>query len=494
MSAAFVVRFVQSLAGRLVIILTIGISVSAISSLAVAEHYRLYEFRVFRAERIALSAADVFRRFDEAPGRTRALLDSKDIIGAHSFKGRLPHDPPADELLQAALTKHLSAARQATGYQGRIEDCFGPLTAELKSKFSRRAAGFLPVLPECWVVSGLGLKGGTRTFVAFDMPALRFSRSTTLNPTYLLMIVIAAAILSLLVSHIALRSLRTLTAAAHAFSNDIDAEPIAEAGPADVREAFVAFNIMQNRVREGVRERTRILAAISHDLQTPLTRMRLRFEAIEDSALRQRLVDDLAMMLRLVREGLSLARSSRSADDWTMLDLDSLVASLVDDAVETGLEIRSVTESGATILTRPDALTRVLENLISNAIRYGDRAEISTIQTNTTVRVEIRDNGPGIPDDQLERMFDPFVRGETSRSRETGGAGIGLTIARAQAKTFGGFVELSDLRGGGLLATLTIPRIGGGAAGSDARSGDEPMATRRQACTVPRSDNVYQEG
>ena len=449
--------FATSLAGRLVIILTIGMSVAAISSLAVAERVRQHEFEQFRAERTVLSAADVLRRLDAAPLQARALLEKEGIIGAHVFKGKRRTGEVPDAALTAALARRLTPGREATGFQGRFEDCFGPFTPALRNKFSRRAAGFVPLLPECWVVSARSPEGGPLILMAFDMPALRMQRSATLNPVYLFLIVAAAAVLSVLVSRLALGSLRKLTSAAHAFSNDIDAEPIAEVGPTDVRETFIAFNIMQKRVREGVRERTRILAAISHDLQTPLTRMRLRLEKIDDSELRDRLVDDLATTLRLVREGLALARSSEATDDWAVLDLDSLLESIVEDAVQDGMEV-TAQECGAVLRTKPDALARVIQNLVDNAVRYGARATISTDLRRDGLSIEIRDQGPGIPEHQMERMFDPFVRGETSRSRLTGGTGIGLTIARAQANTFGGRVHLSNAPGGGLIAALWLPR------------------------------------
>lgn len=482
-------NFVTSLAGRIAIILTLGTTFAAILSLAAAEHFRQHEFQRFRAERIALSAADLLRRLDEAPQRTRILLKDDGIIGAHLLKAPPREVRPADPDLRVALASHLPAGRDATGYQGQIEDCYGPFSTDLKRKFSHRAAGFVAILPECWIVSMRSPAEGRPILMAFDVPALRLPPSNTLNPAYLLMILVAAAALSLLVSRLALRSLRTLTAAAHAFSHDIDADPIAEAGPSDVREAFAAFNIMQRRVREGIRERTRILAAISHDLQTPLTRMRLRLDTIENEDLRDRLIGDLGTMLRLVREGLSLARSSDSVDDWAVLDLDSLLASLVDDAVQAGLNVRLLRGCGVMVRTKPDALARVLQNLVDNAVRYGERAEVSAACVNAALRIEIRDHGAGIPEPEIERMFDPFVRGEESRSRATGGTGIGLTIARAQAGTFGGTVTLANAPDGGLIASVEIPVseiVRDDLQGKNGRSGlvASEAAGARPGCTV----------
>ena len=458
---AAILRYATSLQGRLAIILTIGITAAAIASLVAAEQFRRHEFQRFRADRIALSADDLLRRLEASPVTTMALLKHDGIIGAHLFRGRDLAARQPDAMLQAALARRLPVKVGAVGFSGTIEDCYGTFSTELKKKFQSRAAGFVTVIPECWIVAMRPAGARDRTVMAFDMPPLRRPSSTTLNPAYLLMILVAAASLSLLVSRLTMRSLRTLTAAAHAFSHNIDAEPIPETGPSDVRDAFAVFNLMQRRVREGVSERTRILAAISHDLQTPLTRMRLRIETIENGTVRDRLLEDLDAMRRLVREGLSLARSSETVDDWAMLDLDSLVTSLVDEAAESGLDVRLLQGCGAMVRTKPEALARVLQNLIDNAVLYGGGAELSAERTDADIRVTVRDHGPGIPAADIGRMFDPFVRGEQSRSRETGGTGIGLTIARAQAGTFGGTVTLANAPGGGLIATVSLPACAG---------------------------------
>jgi signal transduction histidine kinase len=200
-----------------------------------------------------------------------------------------------------------------------------------------------------------------------------------------------------------------------------------------------------------------MLAAITHDLQTPVTRLRLRLENVADEALRERLVGDLAAMQALIREGLELARSAESAEQRAALDLDSLLESIVEDAGEAGADVRFEHPSGAVLMLRPLAMHRLFSNLVDNAVTYGQSARVSVEQDAERVIVRIRDSGPGLPEEELEAVFDPFVRLETSRSRETGGAGLGLTIARALAEKDGARLLLRNHPQGGLEAVVEWP-------------------------------------
>ncbi|MEE7561489.1 two-component sensor histidine kinase, partial [Xanthomonas sp. Kuri4-2] len=226
------------------------------------------------------------------------------------------------------------------------------------------------------------------------------------------------------------------------------------AGPAEVRSAALAFNAMQRRLQRHLGERTQMLAAITHDLQTPLTRLRLRLENVQDEALRERLVGDLAAMQALIREGLELARSAESAEQPVALDLDSLLESLVEDACEAGAPARFERGCGRVLMLRPLAMRRLFSNLIDNALKYGHGARVSAEHQAGSVVVRVGDDGPGIAEEALETVFDPFVRLETSRSRETGGAGLGLTIARTLAEKDGATLVLRNVDGGGLEAVV----------------------------------------
>lgn len=444
--------FAGSLAGRLALLLTIGIAVSAIAALYVSEQVRHHDFRRFRDERLVVSVVDIVGRMTRAPVETSALLDRNQIIGAHRANPARTVPTGSNASLDAALQERLGVRARARGLQVPWQYCF----ARIPDEWTHRAAGFfVPQLPDCWVVSYNDTRG-QRISLAFDLPPSSLPSSVTQNPMFLMLIVAASAALSILVARLVTTPLRRLTSASRAFARTLDAEAIAERGPSEVRETMIAFNTMQNRVREGVRERTRILASISHDLQTPLTRLRLRLEQVQDVALRDRLIADLGATLALVRDGLDLARSSESREEWSVIDLDSLLSALAEDAAEFGAKVHFVGGCGAQARVKPDALSRCVTNLIDNAVRYGGGADVSCTRRADAIEIAIRDYGPGIAEDLLPKIFEPFVRG--SGDSMDNGTGIGLTIARAQAETFGAQVTLSNHPGGGLVAVVRIAR------------------------------------
>jgi signal transduction histidine kinase len=200
-----------------------------------------------------------------------------------------------------------------------------------------------------------------------------------------------------------------------------------------------------------------MLAAITHDLQTPLTRLRLRLEKVGDDELRGKLIGDLSAMQAMVKEGLDLARSMDSSEAMQALDLDSMLEAVCSDAVDAGQDVRLAGQSGMAVMARPTALRRCLVNLVDNAVKYGRYAHVTLDRAGpNAARIRIRDGGPGIPPDELGKVFDPFYRVESSRSRESGGTGLGLTIARNIAEQHGGTLMLANHPEGGLEVTLVL--------------------------------------
>lgn len=264
-------------------------------------------------------------------------------------------------------------------------------------------------------------------------------------------------VLAYVIARIAIKPLRDLSRAAQNFGNNIASEPLPQNGPTEVRDAARAFNAMQSRIQRDVRERTSMLAAITHDLQTPVTRLRLRLEKVGDAELRKKLIADLALMSDTIRDGLDLAQSLESREPAVRIDLDSVLASVCEDASDAGHDVRLVGGTKAFISGSPAALRRCINNVVDNAIKYGNRAEVHAETRDGRAIVRIGDDGPGIPADQLAAVLDPFVRIETSRSRETGGTGIGLTIARNIAQRLGGTLTLRNRESGGLEVVLDVP-------------------------------------
>lgn len=261
-------------------------------------------------------------------------------------------------------------------------------------------------------------------------------------------------LLSWLAVRVATRPLSDLAEAARVLGDDPERGEIIARGPAEVAQAAGAFRLMQQRIREHIQERTRILAAISHDLQTPITRLRLRAEQVEDEALRGRIQSDLDNMQALVREGLAYARSLSEIEALQKVDLRALLETIADDAQELGWNVTLAPGPSALCAAGPTALRRSLWNLVENGVKFGERVDIS-IEPGPWVR--IRDHGPGLAAEELERVFEPFYRTESSRSRETGGTGLGLAIARNLLRVQGGDVTLANAPDGGLVATVTLP-------------------------------------
>ncbi|MBB5730331.1 ATP-binding protein [Sphingomonas prati] len=444
------VRFMGSLAGRIAVILSVGISLAMFGALLLAEQGRRAEYDRLRSERVIASAVDVIDRLHRDRAGTLASLRDNRLVGA-----RLVDGPPIPATVQDDALTRMLALRIAPGMRPTVGRAPASVCLRNDPFWGRpRAAGFAPLMvPDCWLVRFR--LDGRPLALAVALPRLPLPPSWSTDTVFLWLVAAAAIALSLLVAALATSPLRRLSAAADAFAGSIDAEPVLETGPSDVRAALATFNLMQERVRAGLRERTRMLAAISHDLQTPLTRLRLRLEQVEDEVLRDRLVADLSATLAMLKRGLDLARSADSVEDWSMVDLDSLLSSLADDAAEFGHAVRFVDGCGALVRVRPDALTRCLSNLIDNAIKYGGDADIASRRVGKTVIVTVRDHGPGMSDAMLACAFDPFVRADVSRSSGDG-TGIGLTIARAQATATGATLSLAAHPDGGIQATLTL--------------------------------------
>ncbi|WP_445146555.1 sensor histidine kinase [Dyella sp. Tek66A03] len=224
-------------------------------------------------------------------------------------------------------------------------------------------------------------------------------------------------------------------------------------------EAVLVFNTMQDRISRHLKEHLKILGSIAHDLQTPITRMRLRVEALEESAVQQKIVDDLREMEHLVREGVSYARSAHGgAEALVRIDPVTFLESLVFDYQDMGRPVTLSGTVGGRVMSRPQTLRRVLGNLIDNAVKYGGSAEVGAQRDAAGVLcITVSDRGPGIPDGKLEQVLQPFYRLAASRHSDTRGAGLGLAIAAQLISSIGGHLVLSNRDGGGLAATIALP-------------------------------------
>lgn len=256
----------------------------------------------------------------------------------------------------------------------------------------------------------------------------------------------------------ATRPLQQLAHAADTLGSDLNAPPLAESGPAETRRAAQAFNRMQARIKRLVDERARALAAVSHDLRTPLTRLRLRTELVNDEQLRDQMAGDLEAMAAMIDATLDYLRGLQDNEVARPIDMNALLQSLVEDTALLG---KSVSLQGVALQPyggRLSALRRALQNLIDNALKYGHSAHLRIEDSNTVLCLVVEDDGPGIAATELPRVTEPFYRPDASRSRETGGVGLGLSIVNDIARLHDGELQLANRPSGGLAATLVLPR------------------------------------
>jgi signal transduction histidine kinase len=272
----------------------------------------------------------------------------------------------------------------------------------------------------------------------------------------LIMAIAVTAILIFMIRRIT-RPLRALTIASDKLGRGEVTPPLPERGPADIRQTTRAFNQMNQRLQRFVQDRTRMLAAMSHDLRTPITTLRLRAEFLEDTDNRRKILATLDEMQAMTEAALAFAREAAAQEDSRRVDLTALVASLCDDLADMGQDVQFTEEQQYPYTCRPVSLKRALRNLIENAVRYGQRARVAINLKPTELHITIDDDGPGIPTEDNERVFEPFVRLETSRNRDTGGIGLGMSIARSILREHGGEVILNNRPTGGLQVTVTLP-------------------------------------
>lgn len=306
-------------------------------------------------------------------------------------------------------------------------------------------------------VAQLRLQDGT--LVTFDARQPQVTENWPYRVLLSITLLLAAVIaVSLVAVRWATRPLKTLADAADELGRNINRPPLAETGPTEVARAARAFNTMQSRLAAWLRERTQVLAAMSHDLKTPITRLRLRTELLEDAQLRGKFENDLREMEAMVSSALDFLRGMDNGESVLPVDINALLQSLQSDLRETG---GGVSISGAAVVPypgRPQALKRCFANLLENAIKYGKTAHVMIDDNNDRLQIRILDEGPGLPPDQLEKVFEPFYRVEASRNRDTGGTGLGLAIAKNVVELHGGRIALHNCAEGGLEVVLILPR------------------------------------
>jgi signal transduction histidine kinase len=436
-------RYFGSMAGRLFLLLLVGVMGSASIALGMADVRRQADLRRIRLERVSDRVQDFISLVNSAPQPLRTELISRGVTGLRAASGE-----EKVRKVDTELTQRLNSRIGA----GIRSDFVIPWTC-----FPRGADRRFYMMLDCRLISAT-LADGFAIKVVLVTPQADNFGLPGLDPVFLSVLATGVGALTFFAARMAAAPLNDLSRAARALGGDLNRLPLLERGPKEVRDAVRAFNAMQTKLRDHVIDRTQILASITHDLQTPLTRLRLKLERVEDIALRSRLIDDLERMQALVRQGLDFSRGNQTEEPFVLLVLDSLLESVVLDAAEGGGSVALVERSGYDVEARPQALQRCLANLLENAVNHGGSAEVSAKQLNGEVHVRIRDHGPGIAPDRLQAVFEPFVRLGSSPSRRAAGVGLGLTIARQLAQKNDAELLLANHPAGGLEACLILRR------------------------------------
>jgi signal transduction histidine kinase len=443
--------FIGSMTGRVFVTLLLGILISAALTqwLADVERQRVLERQ--RDQTLIERAEQLIMATEIVPGSTRRAY-----LAVANRPG-----------LQLEVGAPYAQAAQPSGFAKILSDRLGKSYQISSAALHPAACANPPRMPLLYGLLSAEWRGACESLNVRlrDGEQLHLSvlppRTLVMPETdyraVLALFIVSIAFLAYLVARMTTRPLKQLAQAAQDLGNDINRASLDLTGASEIRQASAAFNAMQARIRQYIFQRTQMLAAITHDLQTPLTRMRLRLEKVADHELQERLIGDLSAMQAMVREGLDLARSMDATENMQMLDLDSLLASSVDDAADANQAVTLSGRSGMALLGRPLDLRRCLGNLIDNAVKYGHNAQVVVDRVKGAARIRVRDGGPGIPQGEMQRVFDPFYRVETSRSRESGGTGLGLTIARNIAEQHGGSIALANHPEGGLEVTLMLP-------------------------------------
>lgn len=357
-----------------------------------------------------------------------------------------------ERLLHDAILVHLGGL----GAQDlRIRHVESAVAAPQNAEGSETAGA--PLSGETLAIS-LPLKNGRWLNIATSIEASENFWSFRLALSTAIMLLAVVTLTGLVVHHLT-RPLRTFAEAAQQLGTDVRASPLPEQGPREVRQVIRAFNEMQRRIRRFVDDRTQMLAAIAHDLGTPITRMRLRAEFVEDQEQQMKMLADLDDMGKMVSSFLSFARGEAISEPRVKVDLKSLLQRVSDDTTDAGHSITFHTDGEVEPYDcKPSALRRAVANLIDNAVKFGGEAEVSLERDKKYILIWIDDLGPGIPESARDEVFQPFRRLETSRSKETGGTGLGLTAARTIIRAHGGDITLSNRQEGGLRAEIRLPR------------------------------------
>lgn len=449
----------RTLTGQLILLMLLAVAVSQVVTLVIYRIERAKAVRGVVGEECLGRAASAFRLAEgiEPTQRNETLEAVETPLTRYWItSGELD-----SQAWQKEAREHLLKPTSAAGRQTSTSSLFANdpmLNSVCRASWKEMPGGSWlleqPIrildLPQ-WNGFGFSMKlsGGGWLNMVYAKPG--FLMQTRLTPGYYTALVITVLIFAsaaIFVARRIARPLRHLTKSAEKLGRGQELDVLPEEGPDDIRSTISAFNRMQVRLRRFLEDRTKMLAAIGHDLRTPITSLRLRTEFIPDQETREKFNATLDEMQSMAEAALSFAQSESTVEPTRVVDLNALLESICDDLTELGWKIDLQGNGRLPYPCRSSALRRAIRNVIENAVRYGDEAKVFFHPSNEGVEIIVEDKGPGIPAADRDRVFEPFVRLETSRNRDTGGVGLGLSIARSIVRSHGGEITLSQAEAG----------------------------------------------
>jgi len=453
----------KSLFGQTLFVLLAGLIISHAVGSWLYTFDREQAVRAIGGFAAAQRIANLSRLVQEAPREWRERIVV--ALSDQTFRVSLSAHPPVttvtspDDAASDAIKEFL--AEQLPGVSGREP------RVVVSAPDGPPFGGFSPMMGRGPMMHGLG--GFRDLQVAIPLPNgewLSFATGLPVaGPAFSRQFLVSMAVMAIIILGVSIWVVRRVTAplsslavAAERLGRDVTAPALPETGTIETRRASRAFNEMQVRLRNLIENRTRLLAAISHDLRTPLTLLRLRVENVKDRQERDKMLATIAEMDSMIDATLKFSRDAAAAEPLRSADLASLVQSIIDDMRDAGLSVTMEPSQSLVCECRPAALKRALTNLIDNAVKFGRTAHIAINTTSSAIEITIDDEGPGIPEQELSRVFEPFYRLDESRSRDTGGIGLGLAIAQSIVQSHGGELILTNRPTRGVRASVRLPR------------------------------------
>lgn len=474
----------QSLFGQTLLVLLAGLIASHLVGSWIYSTDRGQIVRAVGGAAIAQRITNLTRLVRDAPAewRDRIVTDSTDETFSVALSPQPPgttladNDTPAAEALKQLLIEQLSldSASEPVVSASRPRGMMASMAQRMMHQNSTMHDMAQQMMGESWMMRGFGGLGPFAGFrelqVSIPLQDGQWLTFATVLPesggAFSVRFLISMGIMALITLLVAIWVVRRVTAPLTALSKaalrlgeDLNAPPMPEVGTVETRQAAHAFNAMQARLRSMIDDRTKMLAAISHDFRTPLTLLRLRVESVEDAAEREKMLSTIADLDSMVAATLEFASGSAKQAPRRPTDLTALIASIADDLSDGGLPVSMEVAPPVIYECDPASLKRALTNLIDNAVKYGGSATVAIRETSKGIEISIDDTGPGIPEEELSHVFEPLYRLENSRSRETGGMGLGLAIVQSIVRAHGGRLTLSNRPERGLRALVTFSKF-----------------------------------